>query len=187
MLTSIGADALSEQTMNQADASVAASTWTPARVEHLKARWSAEDVSCADIAAELNQIDKASGPLSRNSVIGKARRLKLPAKKPPADMARRAKRSAEGKGRTIRIRRVAAWRPRPATIVCDAEPALSDQDIPIGQRRTIATVRSGECRYPFGDPKRPDFFLCGGKALTGLPYCGYHTRVAYRPSEGRQR
>jgi len=27
-----------------------------------------------------------------------------------------------------------------------------------------------------------EFFFCGGKALTSLPYCAYHSRVAYQPA-----
>jgi len=29
--------------------------------------------------------------------------------------------------------------------------------------------------------------LCGGKALTGLPYCAHHSRVAYQPAADRRR
>jgi GcrA cell cycle regulator len=43
------------------------------------------------------------------------------------------------------------------------------------------------CRWPIGDPATPEFIFCGGKPLTGLPYCGYHSRVAYQPANERRR
>ena len=43
------------------------------------------------------------------------------------------------------------------------------------------------CRWPIGDPGSSEFFFCGGNALTGLPYCAYHSRVAYQPASERRR
>ena len=43
------------------------------------------------------------------------------------------------------------------------------------------------CRWPVGDPGSSDFFFCGGKTITGLPYCAYHSRVAYQPAADRRR
>jgi hypothetical protein len=52
--------------------------------------------------------------------------------------------------------------------------------IPIGQRATILTLTSETCHFPIGDPRgflchetkqllTDSFFICGGKAITGLP------------------
>jgi len=30
------------------------------------------------------------------------------------------------------------------------------------------------------------FFFCGGKPLSGLPYCSYHSRVAHQPATERR-
>ena len=67
------------------------------------------------------------------------------------------------------------------------EPELIDNVIPIGQRRTLLELNEDTCRWPIGDPATPEFFFCGGKPLTGLPYCGYHSRVAYQPANERRR
>ncbi len=36
------------------------------------------------------------------------------------------------------------------------------------------------CRYPYGDPKKPNFHFCGSNCLPGLPYCAEHAAVAYQ-------
>ena len=43
------------------------------------------------------------------------------------------------------------------------------------------------CRWPMGDPTTPEFRFCGGNAITGLPYCAHHSRIAYQPAADRRR
>jgi GcrA cell cycle regulator len=69
----------------------------------------------------------------------------------------------------------------------EAEPELIDNIIPIGQRRTILELTEQTCRWPVGDPGSSDFFFCGGNTLNALPYCAYHSRVAYQPASDRRR
>ena len=69
----------------------------------------------------------------------------------------------------------------------EAEPELLDNIIPIGQRRTLLELNEQTCRWPIGDPSSTDFFFCGGQAITALPYCSYHSRVAYQPATDRRR
>jgi hypothetical protein len=42
--------------------------------------------------------------------------------------------------------------------------------------------RNHECRWPFGDPKKPDFHYCHAPACTDRPYCPEHCRAAYIPN-----
>jgi GcrA cell cycle regulator len=72
-------------------------------------------------------------------------------------------------------------------IETEAEPELLDNIIPIGQRRTILELNEQTCRWPVGDPGSTEFFFCGGNPLAGLPYCAYHSRVAYQPASDRRR
>jgi GcrA cell cycle regulator len=58
--------------------------------------------------------------------------------------------------------------------------------IPFGQRRTLLELTEETCRWPIGDPGSTDFFYCGGQTVTGLPYCAYHSRVAYQPPRVRR-
>ena len=43
------------------------------------------------------------------------------------------------------------------------------------------------CRWPVGDPSSIEFRYCGGKAPIGDgPYCSYHSRMAYQPTQDRR-
>ena len=66
-------------------------------------------------------------------------------------------------------------------------PELIENIIPIGQRCTLLELNEGKCRWPIGDPGSTEFFFCGGKPLESLPYCGYHSRLAYQPVAERRR
>jgi GcrA cell cycle regulator len=69
----------------------------------------------------------------------------------------------------------------------EATPELIDNIIPIGQRRTLLELTEQTCRWPIGDPGSGDFFFCGGNPIGGLPYCAYHSRVAYQAASDRRR
>jgi GcrA cell cycle regulator len=75
-----------------------------------------------------------------------------------------------------------AWETEP-----DLEPEPVELVIPVEQRRTLLELNEDTCRWPIGDPAGSDFYFCGGKPLTGLPYCTHHSRVAYQPATDRRR
>jgi GcrA cell cycle regulator len=142
-------------------------------------------LSASQIAAEL-------GGISRNSVIGKVHRLGLAgrAKSPTASMPRQRK--PRSRGATMRILRptirgntaiVPTYAFEPVRAL---EPEVIENIIPIGQRCSTLELSEGKCRWPIGDPTKPDFFFCGGKTIEGLPYCGYHARIAYQPGVDRR-
>lgn len=54
-----------------------------------------------------------------------------------------------------------------------------DLRIPVEQRKTLMQSNASTCHWPVGDPKKPDFFFCGGGAVPGEAYCAGHCRVAY--------
>jgi GcrA cell cycle regulator len=157
-------------------------SWTDERVEMLKKLW-ADGLSASQIAAEL-------GGITRNAVIGKVHRLGLSGRaKSPSSSAPRP-RKPRSHTHLLRV-------PRPSmrgnTALAHAfeydlaeEPELLDNVIPIGQRRTILELTEETCRWPIGDPGSPEFFFCGGQSLTSLPYCAYHSRVAYQPANVRR-
>ena len=157
-------------------------TWTDERVELLKKLW-ADGLSASQIAAEL-------GGVTRNAVIGKVHRLGLAGRaKAPASAAPRP-RKARAHPHMLRVSRSSV---RGNTALAHAyelelepEPEFLDNVIPIGQRRTLLELTEDTCRWPIGDPGQPDFFFCGGQPATGLPYCAYHSRVAYQPPNLRR-
>jgi GcrA cell cycle regulator len=62
-----------------------------------------------------------------------------------------------------------------------------DNRIPVAQRKTIATVEKSNCRWPIGDPKRSDFYLCGATTSDSGSYCEYHTQIARVPASNSKR
>jgi GcrA cell cycle regulator len=158
-------------------------SWTDERVELLKKLWS-DGLSASQIAAEL-------GGITRNAVIGKVHRLGLSGRAKSTSSAAPRQRKARAPSHMMRIGRPAI-RGNTALahayeVETEAEPELLDNVIPIGQRRTILELNEQTCRWPVGDPSSGDFFFCGGNTLDGLPYCAYHSRVAYQPASDRRR
>ena len=157
-------------------------SWTDERVETLKKLW-AEGHSASQIAAEL-------GGVTRNAVIGKVHRLGLAGRaKSPSSAAPRP-RKPRAASHMMRVPRTSM---RGNTALAHAydldiepEPELIDNVIPLGQRRSLLELTEETCRWPIGDPGTPDFFFCGGPTITSLPYCAYHSRVAYQPANLRR-
>ncbi len=143
--------------------------WSEERVATLKTLW-ADGLSASQCAAEL-------GGITRNAVIGKVMRLGLAgrktvrtaAKKPRRPRAPRLGRVALISGLTKLERAAFAPPPEPTPI--------AEQEIPANQRRSLLELTALTCKWPIGDPQRPDFFFCGGATDHG-PYCAYHSSVA---------
>ena len=155
--------------------------WTDERVELLKKLWT-EGLSASQIAAEL-------GGITRNAVIGKVHRLGLSgrAKSPSSAAPRPRKPRAPGMMRLSRpsMRGNTALAPMYEADL-EPEPELIENIIPIGQRCSLLELNDSKCRWPIGDPGSAEFFFCGGAPVEGLPYCNYHSRVAYQPAAARR-
>ncbi|MGX7708329.1 GcrA family cell cycle regulator [Methylobacterium sp. Gmos1] len=156
--------------------------WTKERVELLKRLWS-DGRSASQIAAEL-------GGVSRNAVIGKVHRLGLAGRIVKANGAapsgRRPRAEGESAGTAGETPSVLAPAP-PALALYQATPPAVGDALPESARVTIMELREFMCRWPMGDPSTPDFRFCGDRAITGLPYCTHHSRLAYQPAAERRR
>lgn len=155
---------------------MSAEDWTEERVKRLKVLW-AQGLSGSQIARELNKLD--GGKLSRNAVIAKRDRLKLPKREAPHAKLKREM--------PVRGPRVA--KPKPAPVepprasVCDLAPLVLDNGKPAG----VFDLTDSMCKFPIGDPSEADFAFCGRESSHG-PYCKDHARLAYQPSgEGEKR
>lgn len=171
-----------------------AGAWTDERVELLKKLWS-DGLSASQIAAEL-------GNVTRNAVIGKVHRLGLSGRAKSAAQPATPRNAAPRKAPTrspshpmgnpaAAIRGAHALAPSalPETEVETAQQPLPSEDvvIPFSERVTIMELREYMCRWPMGDPTTPEFRFCGARSQTGMPYCGYHARIAYQPAADRRR
>ncbi len=156
-------------------------TWSDDRVEQLKKLWES-GLSASQIAAEL-------GSVTRNAVIGKVHRLGLSgrAKSPSSAAPRQRKaRPAQQMMRVPRSRGNTALA-HAFEVELEPDPIAYDNVVPISQRLTLLELNEATCHWPIGDPASSEFFFCGGKALTTLPYCAYHSRIAYQPASDRRR
>lgn len=46
--------------------------------------------------------------------------------------------------------------------------------------KKLSELKSGECKFPIGDPKSPDFGFCGEKVNGNRIYCDKHAAECYR-------
>jgi len=159
-------------------------TWSEDRVEQLKKLWES-GLSASQIATEM-------GNVTRNAVIGKVHRLGLSGRaKTPSSAAPRQRKARPAAQQMMRVPRTAS---RGNTALAHAfemelepDPVAFDNVVPISQRLSLLELNEATCHWPIGDPASSEFFFCGGKALTSLPYCAYHSRVAYQPAGDRRR
>jgi GcrA cell cycle regulator len=169
-------------------------TWTDERVELLKKLWT-DGLSASQIASEL-------GGVTRNAVIGKVHRLSLSGRAKPAStpVARARKPAASTPSRSA-----TTGRPNPVRPIVAGNTALKplgqmapeprrvvratssdDVVVPISLHATILTLTEQTCKWPIGDPSSEDFHFCGQRSNSGIPYCEYHSRVAYQPVHDRR-
>lgn len=126
--------------------------WPAADIERLRALY-AEDHTLARIGEMMGR--------SKNSIVGKVRRLGLPM--PGAPRPRPAE--AEAAPATP------AELPPPPPPEPAPEPAPAPPPPP---------PRRGSCQWPIGEPRHPEFRFCGDplSPLTRLPYCAAHAARA---------
>lgn len=149
-----------------------ASAWTEARIERLKTLWR-EGRTAEQIAAELQN------GITRSAVLGKVHRMGL----------------SEGRPERPRTRKAGAGRPSRSAAFPSADPGLErpPETPEVRELRAhaparpskgpdIVSVRSGQCRWPYGDPGK-DLILCGRPVVRGA-FCAGHAAVAYRTPLG---
>jgi GcrA cell cycle regulator len=156
--------------------------WTEERVELLKKLWQ-DGLSASQIAAEL-------GGVTRNAVIGKVHRLGLSGRGQPTTSIKRQRRAPAQAARQARPAITVgnlALQPQIETV---SEPDFRprrDVVVPISKRLTIEMLTERTCKWPIGDPGKDDFHFCGNESLDGIPYCEYHSGVAYQTPDPRRR
>ncbi|QOZ25313.1 GcrA family cell cycle regulator [Bradyrhizobium sp. CCBAU 51753] len=168
--------------------------WTDDRVERLRGLW-AKGLSCSQIANEL-----ACG-FTRSAIIGKAHRLKLPARRDASAGQPSARPAAPPRppkpGKIASVSQMPTFRPKrnqsnsPAIQreIDAAEPGV-DANLtgkPDGRGIKLHQLSDLNCHWPLGDPLTPEFEFCGGKAVPGQPYCAAHCRIAYQAPVARVR
>jgi GcrA cell cycle regulator len=157
--------------------------WTEERVELLKKLW-AEGLSASQIAAQL-------GGVTRNAVIGKVHRLSLSGRAKPASSGPRPRKPRMSSphrparhfvsGNTaLKIHAHPAPRRLPSPV------PMEDVVVPISLNVSLMALTDQMCKWPLGDPGEENFHFCGHRNFNSLPYCEYHSRLAYQPVDRRR-
>lgn len=163
--------------------------WTDDRVELLGKLWG-EGLSASQIAGILG------GGVTRNAVIGKVHRLGLSGRgktgQPAAARPPKPRTPAPPAPATDSVGRdpspeTESDAPEPLRVVGTALARSQEPNIPVSERVSILDLRDSMCRWPLGDPATTDFGFCGRRAVTALPYCEAHCRIAYQPAAERKR
>ncbi len=128
-------------------------SWTPARIDMLKALW-AEGLSATAIAARF-------GNVTRNAVIGKVHRLSLPQRL-----------SAQRPRVALRRELCRPKMPVPVLPQPKSQVALLTVSAAL---LALDGLRASSCRWPYGDPKQEGFGFCGREHVRLLPRAPRHS------------
>ena len=143
------------------------------RLIELHALGGAQQLSMSQMAEKLNAEFKTS--LTRNAIVGRCRRLSLPAREPPLKRSYNTSHRPGPKPMKIFVRVDAPIVPEIALV-----PEIRSEGL------TIYQLGFGDCRWPVADGARGiTEFYCGEPALDGRPYCGAHCRKAYNAPQVR--
>ena len=144
--------------------------WTPEREEKLKQLWK-KGHSGSQIARLLG--DGAT----RNSVLGKAFRLKLQARVVTNKTTPRANtendNSLEIKGQ--KLGRKAKFK-----------ALLLDKNFEQENPKKLEELTKETCRWPIGHPYEEKFYFCGRKPMEKFSYCKLHVLYAFQPKNAKE-
>ncbi len=154
--------------------------WSGDACEMLKRDWG-EGHSASECADRL--MEQFGGVLTRSAVIGKKSRMHLtgtarnthPPKQKSEPMAEKKPRKLVHRHRIVRWGVGSAMRVvRAVEFEDEMSTELSADAIPLHQRKQLLDLEQHHCRWPYGDPGKPDFFFCGATAIKGSSYCHAH-------------
>jgi len=154
----------------------ASSSWTPDRVDLLKALWK-KGYSAGRIAIEFGD------GTSRNAIIGKAARLGLHKR---ATKLRKPRVEPKTNLLTIvpgpRIEKMVKRPPIQTSKPYSTAVFVPRHDKPV----PIDDLHGLSCRWPFDDADGNHLGYCGCKK-TGGSYCDFHAEIAYLPMRNSKR
>jgi GcrA cell cycle regulator len=134
--------------------------WSAQQTEIFRTMWT-DGATCREIANTLG--------VSKNAVVGKRARLKLPGRPNPAQQ--RGPRGRYGP----RLPQPPAPEPEPAIPLIWNPPTLQ----PLESYLPLEVLTSSQCHWPL-TADRP-FLFCGAPASPKQPYCPVHRARAYMP------
>ncbi len=149
-------------------------TWTPHEIDKLRLLW-AQGLTASRISSEL------SYKHSRNAVIGKVHRLRLPTR---LTLTGERKRPGPKKGNPDAFRKSRA-KPTELRVVRVKPPRPQEVPPPEARMISLMELTPSTCKWPIGHPGEAGFAFCGAGSFPSLPYCEHHARLAYMPPKER--
>jgi GcrA cell cycle regulator len=151
--------------------------WSAERDEALRQLW-AQGYSASLIADKLANGSK----LTRCAVIGRAHRLKLPARKDQKPLQRKPRLRANGKPR--RPQPKPSPPPQPSRLRPVAPVPSPPTEPPAMRKLPLLELEPHHCRWPLGELMEVAHLFCAADTREGEVYCPHHTWMA-RP-RGKQ-
>ncbi len=145
------------------------STWDEAREAKLKELWG-KGHTASQIAKMLG------GNVTRNSVIGKAHRLKLAGR---AQSRRSEKQKTQVVGGQTKEERYISRRSRFKSL-------LLDKSFPAENPKKLEELGDKNCRWPIGHPDEENFYFCGRSPIEGFSYCKLHILYAFQVRDTKE-
>jgi hypothetical protein len=155
-------------------------TWTE---EQLKFLSDCADKRMSGSAIARTMTHKFKKEFTRNAVIGKAHRHKIPLYRTKSD-------PVVEKKITNAKRAIKELIERPKKIV--KKPVIEKAEVivvkgpfknPLSKPTVLLDLVEGQCKYPEGDVRTNDLFFCGAPAdsLRSRTYCAYCYPIMYQP------
>lgn len=144
-------------------------SWTPERENKLKELWT-KGYTASQIASLIEGT-------TRNSVIGKAHRLKLEARAVSRKTSSTTKVKTEPRPeiKQEKMSRKAKFR-----------SLLLDKNFEPENPKKLEELTDETCRWPIGHPYEKEFYFCGRKSMEKLPYCKLHVLYAFQPKNAKE-
>ena len=153
--------------------------WSEEQIERLRELWDQKPtLSTAQIGLRLG--------MSKNAVVGKAHRLRLPGRVSPIRYTSEPRptqpRAPRATGPTLPLLTclngsAPSLEPRKPYV-----PKILHPEAPMARPTAATGVKVGpvcKCRWPFGDPKTKGFRFCDEPSEPSKSYCFDHMKLAY--------
>ena len=146
-------------------------SWTEEREQKLKKLWE-KGCTASQIAEMLGE------GTTRNAVIGKAHRLKLPARAASKQSTSPKKQDAASgvlnkqEGHISRKSRF--------------KSLLLNSSFESENPKKLEELGDNHCRFPLGHPDQEDFYFCGRTPVKGFSYCQLHTLYCFQEKNTKE-
>ena len=145
--------------------------WDDQRVEKLRIYW-ARGYTASEIARALGE------GVTRNSVIGKAHRLKLAARAPSKKSKRPEKQDV-----AINLNK----QERHISKKSRFRSLLLDKSFPPEDPKQLEQLDDKSCRWPSQHhPNEEGFYFCGRPPVEGFSYCKLHVLLAFQVRDQKE-